>query len=273
MSKKEIKQELDHFRTWVKQRYRQDLDPLFLFHNWAYSAEIESSIKKLVKSEEDLESGEKIALRVAGLSYPLGCVALDPEALGQQLAKQFKNGEGTPEIGEFYVPHSQSLLSAYLEQNEDFRRLFDGHDPVALLANIHEMGENSKAGKILLDAIHGWYGRKRFKRRSEVLSIEFRGILGKNFDPVAFEHTLRKKMMAYGFESSAGTRLYSEKRRINIREQHKSALKTEKVQTRMQTGKDLGRGIDTMYRTAFRNHINLSRIADGKANMMISINT
>lgn len=34
-----------------------------------------------------------------------------------------------------------------------------------------------------------------------------------------------------------------------------------------------GEGIDTLYKTTFRNHINLSEIADGKANMMISINT
>ena len=204
MSKKEIKQELENFRTWVKQRYRDDLDPLFLFHNWAYSTEIESSVKKLVKSEDGMEQGEKIALQVAGLSYPLGCIALDSEVLRQQLTEHFETGKKPPENGKYYVPHSQTLLSTYLQQNEDFRRSFDGYDPIAYQANIHEVGEKSKAEKILLDAVHGWYGRKRFKRRSEVLSMEVRGSLGQSFDPVAFEHTLRKKMMSYGFESPAG---------------------------------------------------------------------
>jgi predicted metal-dependent HD superfamily phosphohydrolase len=34
----------------------------------------------------------------------------------------------------------------------------------------------------------------------------------------------------------------------------------------------LGRGVETMYRTAYRTHINLSAIADNKANIMLSIN-
>jgi len=35
---------------------------------------------------------------------------------------------------------------------------------------------------------------------------------------------------------------------------------------------DLGRGVETMYRTTYRTHVNLSSIADNKANIMLSIN-
>ena len=35
---------------------------------------------------------------------------------------------------------------------------------------------------------------------------------------------------------------------------------------------DLGRGVETMYRTTYRTHVNLSSIADNKANIMISVN-
>lgn len=35
---------------------------------------------------------------------------------------------------------------------------------------------------------------------------------------------------------------------------------------------DLGRGVETMFRAAYRTHINLSAIADNKANIMLSIN-
>ena len=34
----------------------------------------------------------------------------------------------------------------------------------------------------------------------------------------------------------------------------------------------LGRGVETMYRTTYRTHVNLSSIADNKANIMLSIN-
>jgi predicted metal-dependent HD superfamily phosphohydrolase len=35
---------------------------------------------------------------------------------------------------------------------------------------------------------------------------------------------------------------------------------------------DLGRGVETMYRTTYRTHVNLSSIADNKANFMLTIN-
>ena len=36
--------------------------------------------------------------------------------------------------------------------------------------------------------------------------------------------------------------------------------------------KELGRGVETMYRVTYQNHIALSQLADNKANMLISIN-
>ncbi|MEM6396401.1 MAG: Pycsar system effector family protein [Bacteroidota bacterium] len=273
MSKKDNNQGLDDFRDWVRQKYRQDLDPVFLFHNWTYSAEIEESVQKLAKKDSDISDSELIALRVAALAYPLGCVELDPKEVGEELIQSFQESEGLPEFNEHYLGHSQELLSTYLQENRDFRRSFEDSDPVTILANIKNDTEQGKAEKLLLDAVHGWYGRNRFKRRSELMSLELQGILGDTFDLVTFEHTLQEKMMSYGFETAVAKKSFDEKRRKNIRNQQKSLLETEKIETRRKTGKDLGRGIDTMYRTAFRNHINLSRIADGKANMMISINT
>ena len=59
----------------------------------------------------------------------------------------------------------------------------------------------------------------------------------------------------------------------NFTKQRKKILQNYKDDINLKTGKYIGRGIDTLYRTSFRNHINLSEIADGKANMMIGINT
>jgi len=50
-------------------------------------------------------------------------------------------------------------------------------------------------------------------------------------------------------------------------------MTNEQPVTQKAAKKGPGRGVETMYRSAYRNHINLSSIADNKANMMISINT
>jgi hypothetical protein len=66
---------------------------------------------------------------------------------------------------------------------------------------------------------------------------------------------------------------YSKRKNKNIASQRESLIDARKIATRKKTGKDFGRGVDTIYRVTLRNHINLSSIADGKANMIISINT
>lgn len=43
-------------------------------------------------------------------------------------------------------------------------------------------------------------------------------------------------------------------------------------ETEIVEGQKLGRGVETMFRSAYRTHINLSSIADNKANIMLSIN-
>ncbi|MEJ2006303.1 MAG: DUF5706 domain-containing protein, partial [Cyclobacteriaceae bacterium] len=66
---------------------------------------------------------------------------------------------------------------------------------------------------------------------------------------------------------------FDKRRAKNIEEQRESIVKAGKLTVRKKSGKEFGRGIDTLYRSNYRNHINFSSIADGKANMMISINT
>jgi len=59
----------------------------------------------------------------------------------------------------------------------------------------------------------------------------------------------------------------SEEAKILKKEKKKKKKKKEKLQE-----SKLGRGVETMYRTTYRTHVNLSSIADNKANIMLSIN-
>jgi len=60
-------------------------------------------------------------------------------------------------------------------------------------------------------------------------------------------------------------------------EEAKEDGKKKKKKKKKNSGDDLkelnlGRGVETMYRTTYRTHVNLSSIADNKANIMLSIN-
>ena len=71
---------------------------------------------------------------------------------------------------------------------------------------------------------------------------------------------------------------------LTLEEQAKLASKDKKKKKKKKPDKlvdgedlelkqlNLGRGVETMYRTTYRTHVNLSSIADNKANIMLSIN-
>jgi len=59
---------------------------------------------------------------------------------------------------------------------------------------------------------------------------------------------------------------------VKSKKKKKIITKTDSTGVDILGEMDLGRGVETMYRTTYRTHINLSSIADNKANIMLSIN-
>ncbi|MEM6631043.1 MAG: Pycsar system effector family protein, partial [Bacteroidota bacterium] len=66
---------------------------------------------------------------------------------------------------------------------------------------------------------------------------------------------------------------FGDRKNRNVDEINGELREAEKEDIRKKTGKDFGRGVDTVYRVTLKNHMDFSSIADGKANMIISINT
>lgn len=64
-----------------------------------------------------------------------------------------------------------------------------------------------------------------------------------------------------GGESIGGKKKKKKKKEVQVSD---SALELKQL--------NLGRGVETMFRTTYRTHVNLSSIADNKANIMLSIN-
>lgn len=61
-----------------------------------------------------------------------------------------------------------------------------------------------------------------------------------------------------------------DKSKKNVQSQVEYSLKKSEMELKKEL--NLGRGVETMYRTAYRTHISLSGMADNKANIMLSIN-
>jgi hypothetical protein len=237
---------LDRAREYVRTRFNEELDPIFLFHNYAYSEEIVDKATELAELA-GLDDETTQRLQLAGLFYPLG----------------YTGGH------EGWAERSAEALRSYAHRE----RLEVGDAPAWINSAPAATPQSDFPTRLLHDAAWSWLGRKRYDRRSDLLQLERDALDGKEGDPVEFGHDMQDFLLRFNYLTDEGKREFDKRRRKNVSKQQSSNYKIQQKEVKAKTGKNFGRGIDTMYRTAFRNHINLSRIADDKANMMISINT
>lgn len=136
-----------------------------------------------------------------------------------------------------------------------------------------EVEPKDTEARILHDADWSFLGRKRFFRRADLLRMEEERLHDKKYSLKEWNQRMLDLQLSTQYKTPWGKDLFGTRKNKNIVKQRKQLVKANKKTIRKRTGKNFGRGIDTLYRITLRNHINLSNIADGKANMIISINT
>jgi predicted metal-dependent HD superfamily phosphohydrolase len=135
--------------------------------------------------------------------------------------------------------------------------------------------------EILHDADYISMGKKRFNDRAELLRIEWERVLKKNYTPLEWAEEQLNFLLRTTFRTEEALTKYDDQREVNIRQQRElidklkaeDLKRTSKLEKNKNEPKKDGRGIETLYRSVYAYHINLSSIADNKANIMISINT
>jgi hypothetical protein len=135
--------------------------------------------------------------------------------------------------------------------------------------------------EILHDADYINIGKKRFNDRAELLRIEWERVLKKNYSPLEWAEEQLNFLLKTTFRTEEALTRYDDQREVNIRRQRElidklkaaDLKRVSKLEKNKNEPKKDGRGIETLYRSVYAYHINLSSIADNKANIMISINT
>lgn len=235
--------------NYVTTLFDEKLPDKLIYHNTGHTTEVVEIVNKLGRAS-DISPEEQEILSLAAWFHDTGYVVKynGHEAESVKFARKFLSQHQYPEDKQDQV---ESLIMSTVA----------GHRPKGLLE------------EIIHDADLAHLGRKRFFRRGELLRVELENFQKKTFAELDWEQNQYDFLVSSKFYSEAGKKQYSRQRIKNIKKQRENIIKARKITVRNRTGKDFGRGIDTVYRVNYRNHINLSAIADGKANMMISINT
>ena len=131
--------------------------------------------------------------------------------------------------------------------------------------------------KLLVDADMSNLARGDYRSRAELLRTEWELVLDKSYSTQEWAEMQLNFMLAHKYQSEAGKERYKKALKKNIEDQRDHLKKKEKkgkqkTQEQNATFAEPKRGIETMFRTMYGNHVKLSAMADKKASMMIQLN-
>ncbi len=127
--------------------------------------------------------------------------------------------------------------------------------------------------RIFHDANVSHTGTKNYFAKGQQLRRELHSLLHKSFNEEDWEILQYNFIIKTDFLTEAAQETLEMQRVSNIEKQLTRLKKVYKKLAKDGFVKKTGRGTETMYRVTYRNHINLSAIADNKANMMMSLNS
>ena len=238
---------------YVFNLFRDKLPSDYVYHNFNHTDTTVKTCKKLSKSY-NMTSRDYEVLMLAAWFHDTGYI---------------NTYQGHEE-------ESVKFMKEYLEGNypdESIREI-----EALILSTKFQTIPDGSMQEILHDADYISLGSKNFNLRAELLQIEWERILNKTYTEEEWAQIQLQFLIDTNYKTEDAILKYNEQRLENIInqrkkiEEHKSRGLKEAEKSLGKPVKD-GRGIETLYRSVYDNHINLTSIADNKANMMISINT
>ena len=148
----------------------------------------------------------------------------------------------------------------------------------SLIESTHrDVACQSPLQELLVDADMSNLARDDFRSSAELLRTEWELVLGKTYSNTEWAELQLNFMLEHKYHSDAGKERYRKDFKKNLDEQRDQLKKTEKKKKKknkqqFDTFADPKRGVETMFRTMYSNHIKLSDMADKKASMMIQLN-
>jgi len=134
--------------------------------------------------------------------------------------------------------------------------------------------------KVVCDADLSHTGRKGFNAKSELLRLEWKNILGREYSESEWINNNISFISSVKFYTDYAKENFEERRMKNLEKFRSKALNKdnnskgdEDFSKKIKTDKQIIRGIETMFRNVMRTHVEFSSMADSKANIMISVNT
>jgi len=238
----------------------EQLSPGHLYHNYNHTQRVVKHVKELIEAEQlDLDAAE--VLELAAWFHDLGYVegAQDHEARSMEMAKSFLQAHQYPEGKIATICNCIAATKV-------------GSTPETLLE------------KLLVDADFSHFASKNYEEISDLLREELSQVhqktytdqawIEKNIDMFNQHHRFYSNHAIQQWQPIKSKNLLRLIKRLKKLQERQEAdrFKEANQKRRKKKLETPERGIETMYRVSLRNHIDLSSIADTKANILLSVN-
>ncbi len=267
---------LQDTESYVKDFYEKRISNKYAFHNLQHTKNVVNAVKEISAQYGDITQEEQVMLQLAAWFHDMGY------------------DKGPKDHENRSVEYATNFLKKYEVPITDIEVITG-----CIMATKFPQSPKNYLQEILADADLSHLGKEVYwdrcgKVRQEMALVS--DVIMDEQEWLDFEIGFLKK---HSFHSEAARKLYKkgkvkhvkqlvkQKARLNpksLQPEEVAILAKKKVKKKKIKKKDLkthknkikqlrlGRGVETMFRTTYRTHVNLSSIADNKANIMLSIN-
>jgi len=236
---------------YVFELFQDKLSPNYVFHNYQHTIETVTTCKTLAHaySEISMEDLEVLLLAAWFLNSGYTISFENHEEKSKEIARAFLN-----------------------EKNYDINRIEEVLRCIDSTKNVSKPSD--LLCKIIADANHAYIGQDTYQAKAELLRTEL-SRFGKTFmNDKEWITAQIEFIQSTNFHTEEAKLLFEAQRNKTLKKLYKKLKKIDKKEDKKQDhSKDARWGIQTMFRSIYRSHINLSSIADNKANMMIRVNS
>lgn len=229
----------------------------FIYHNYTHTQRVLKSTKELIDNSEITKKEAEI-LELTALLHDIGYTV----------------------SSENHEEESVKLAEVFLKEKDVDDNIIKAVSDCIMATKFDEEPTN-KLEEIIRDADASHFGKKYFDEASEFLrkELELRGI--KNYSPAEWRAENIKVLTEHNFYTEYALKNWQPRKEKNLaklmgkKKKRKKKLDVEKLKAKYKAqykNESPERGVQTFYRTALRNHIKLSDIADTKANILLSVN-
>lgn len=239
---------VDNQRKFVQAYFDKHLDNKCKYHNYTHTEGVLMAAEKLAE-KANVTGENKENLLLAALYHDIGfCTNMeDHEKEGGKKAIEFLTKEGLSQSRTERI--NQLILATKLD--------WKGNDKMSLL---------------LRDADLSGLAEKGYDKISNRLRKEKISIYGKEISKKEWNNTNIEFFEKHNYHTLEGQQLFNAGKQKNLQRLKGTNVKEKKDKKEDSLTIASSKSAQTQLKTSLRNHIDLSSIADNKANIMLSVN-